>query len=240
MFRKLLTGLLATVLMSSALDAQTGPRLELLSGGIPIIPLSCTVSAPCLYFANVTEQPVLTVLQTVDGKTFTGPVRSTCVASSAMTVTPSALYRNGQLWLVANTLNTFGLNAQQLYLELWPMFPNGLVCNGAPIHINFSSAIGSGASAAVWSPQWFVDPFDNSVHLYAPASADQSSDLGFSIYVTHPTDTSGFTTWSNPAAITGNSLPTDMIDPQVLCPNPPVAGCLYLLHVLQERDDKVH
>ncbi len=63
--------------------------------------------------------------------------------------------------------------------------------------------------AHVWAPEWFIDT-DGSIHVFVACS--NSGTTAFQIYETHPTN-AALTTWSNPAIVTGTSLPSDMIDP---------------------------
>lgn len=73
------------------------------------------------------------------------------------------------------------------------------------------SAVVSGATAAVWSPTWFVDD-DNSVHIFFNASNTGTLHTNFQLYEVHPTN-ANMTTWSTPVVVTGTSLPANMIGP---------------------------
>jgi hypothetical protein len=65
-------------------------------------------------------------------------------------------------------------------------------------------------SSFVWAPEWFVDT-DGSVHIFVAAKGYWLNNNFWTIYEMHPANSS-LTTWSNPIAITGTSLPK-MIDP---------------------------
>ncbi len=68
--------------------------------------------------------------------------------------------------------------------------------------VDMSSVSGSGATARVWAPEWFVD-VDGSVHIVVAVSNNNAST--FKIYETHPTDPSDYTApWSSPVQITGS------------------------------------
>ena len=177
-----------------------------------------------LYFCTVTHDAAMVVLGTNDGATFSGPLSSSVIEATGTTGTPTVLNNAGTILLVTNPSISFGPGAKELYLDLWTLSNPGLAATHVT-QISYSSAIGSGASAMIWAAQWFVDPYDNSVHLFAGGSADQSSDAGFVVYETHPTN-GGYTTWSAPVAINGTSLPNNMIDPQVLY----VSGTYYMFY----------
>jgi hypothetical protein len=176
-----------------------------------------------LYFCNLTGQTALKVYRTLDGITDNNPISPVIPAHTTdAVVTPTAFSDSGTLWMVANISNAFGAGAQQLHLDLYTLNPNGLAGTFVA-EIDFSGAIGTGASAAVWSAQPFLDPFDGQRYLFAGASADQSSDNGFVVYWTKPTN-GPRTTWSVPAAITGTGIPANLIDPQVMY----VGGTYYM------------
>lgn len=163
------------------------------------------------YFLNLAGSTVTSVCTTTDGQTYAGKTDLTAVHNSDGAVTPTVLYRYGKLWMIVCIKNTLG---QQLHWNLWSVDPNTLVCTFVQ-ELDFSSVIGTGASAGIWSGQWFVDN-DGSVHVFGGGSADVSGDTGFAVYEIHPTNNSDFTqAWSAPVAIAGSGLPNNLIDPFV-------------------------
>lgn len=63
----------------------------------------------------------------------------------------------------------------------------------------------------VWAPEWFIDPVTGDIHVFCAVSTTGAPGT-FQIYEVHPTN-AAMTTWSVPAAVTGTSLPADIIDP---------------------------
>ena len=162
------------------------------------------------YFAPKTNTSNIIITGTNDGIRFNyGPMTPVCSDGNAV-ITPAVLNNNGFIWM-ATQINPL-VGSQQTYLDLWKIALDGSTCTHVT-QIDFSSVTGTGASAAVWSAKWFVDPADGSIHLFAAASTNSTT---FTVYETHPTDLTGFTAWSAPVAITGTSLPANMVDPFVM------------------------
>lgn len=80
---------------------------------------------------------------------------------------------------------------------------------------------GIGSTAYAWAPEWFVDD-DGSVHIIVALGSTTSN---MQLYETHPTATD-YSTWSTATAITGSSLPSDMIDGYCL----KVSGTYYMFY----------
>lgn len=118
---------------------------------------------------------------------------------------PSILKRDGSYWLAhTNVVNAAtactGFTVAKSDLTSWE----------AVTVVDMTAIVGVNR---VWAPEWFVDPSDDSVHVFVACSTDSGSH--FTIYETHPTNTE-MTAWSDPVAITGVGLPTVMIDPFVV------------------------
>jgi hypothetical protein len=177
-----------------------------------------------LYFCAPAAVVGIKVLGSNDGVNYFAQPIST-VGQPACT--PSVLYYNNQIWMVSNFTNTYGAGAQQHYLNVGTMSLTGLGYTQVA-QIDFTGAIGSGSSAAVWPGCLFQDPYDGSVHAYNGASADQSSDAGFIIYETHPTNRA-WTAWSVPAAVTISGIPNNAIDCRVFNVGG-ASGTYYLLY----------
>lgn len=112
---------------------------------------------------------------------------------------PSIAFIQGALWLIYTSGTTtftlavctdgFNFNVVQ-YLDCSNITTNG----------------------GIWAPEFFVDS-DQSVHITVTISATASSDTGFQVYEMHPIDTYNlYGAWTQPAAISGTSLPTNLID----------------------------
>jgi hypothetical protein len=66
----------------------------------------------------------------------------------------------------------------------------------------------------VWAPDWFVDPADDSVHVFVACNTTSHMVNGFKIYEVHPTN-AAMTLWSAPVEVTGVGFPASLIDPFV-------------------------
>jgi hypothetical protein len=78
-----------------------------------------------------------------------------------------------------------------------------------------------------WAPEWFVDPADQSVHVFVACSITDAT--AFKIYEMHPTNR-GMTTWSDPVEVTGTGFVATVIDPfMVYAPDIGTAGKPYKL-----------
>ena len=64
-----------------------------------------------------------------------------------------------------------------------------------------------------WAPEFFTDA-DGSLHVFLSITTRPTVD-NFRIYETHPTNPADLTSWSPPAALSGDGLPADAIDPFV-------------------------
>jgi hypothetical protein len=186
-----------------------------------------SATPPYLYFANYSTNMgytgvipnICTVFPSNDGHNFGLPLRSNIAAPTPLqTTTPSPFYRasDDTFWLLSNISNNVSASGQQLYLQLYSLSKQGLFATHV-LDIDFTPVIGTGSEAVVWPGQWFVDPATGNVHVYCSASSNMAvpAYTGFAIYETHPTN-AGMTTWSTPVAITGTSLPANMIDPFVI------------------------
>jgi hypothetical protein len=113
---------------------------------------------------------------------------------------PSIIFYRGKWW-VAHTHNGAPTDVIPVLssedLKTW----------SSVVELDTSTMANPGAFA--WAPEWFVDD-DDSVHLFIACG-----DANKQIYETHPTN-DAWTTWSNLTAVTGTSLPTDMIDANVV------------------------
>jgi hypothetical protein len=169
-----------------------------------------------LYVPVISGRGPPTALGTNDGHTFSGPLTFNCYNASNGTYTVELLLnsQDGVLYAIANPKNTSGSGAQQLFLDLYSVaFTNGMACTHIA-QVSFTDAIGSGASAAVWPGSIFQDPYDNSIYLVNGASSNQASDTGFAPYYKKATSISAGT-FGTTTAITGTSLPANLIDPFV-------------------------
>ncbi len=78
------------------------------------------------------------------------------------------------------------------------------------------SAAGISGIVHTWAPEWFVDT-DGSVHIFFAANTLSATNAGFALYEIHPSTAGAFEgAWSSPVAVTGKSLPSNMIDPFVI------------------------
>lgn len=76
--------------------------------------------------------------------------------------------------------------------------------------------VNAGGSTFAWAPEWFYDSANSLYRIYLA----QGTGANKQIYETHPTSSSapvdGSTTWSTATAITGTSLPSNVIDPVMI------------------------
>lgn len=86
--------------------------------------------------------------------------------------------------------------------------------------------------ARIWSPEWFVDPLDSSIHLVHAGNPIANISTGWAIYETHPT-ASDFSTWSTSVAL-GGSFSSSLIDPYII-----KIGSTYNLWVKNEIDKTI-
>lgn len=70
------------------------------------------------------------------------------------------------------------------------------------------------ANGYTWNPRWVVDD-DGSIHIIVGAGSTPDSIQQYFLDALN----AGLTSWSAPTALTGTSLPTDMIDPWIIMPS---------------------
>lgn len=175
---------------------------------------------PTLYMPtfNNTESRPLEMYKSTDGLRWT-PVEVNYANSPTDVRDPSifsnqgsraALY-NGFYWLFhtnasfqAPSTHTFSI-AKSTDLLNWTFVQN----------VDCSAVTGVGTGAAAWHPTPYMDD-SGGMHVIMPlSSTGATNDLGFQPYELHPTTADPSSTWSAPSAITGTSLPADLLDLQI-------------------------
>jgi hypothetical protein len=158
----------------------------------------------------------LSILETRDGATFTVPVGVTNpiwtfpatggTGTTQYTAAVSVLFNNSKYWILYEINNSVGgvtvfgvASASQLA--------------GPYTWVTDVTARGSGGF--VWNPRWFIDD-DGTIYVIY----NTSSSFGASMqpFIITPTNPGTFTTWSAARAVTGTSLPGNMIDYQLIGP----------------------
>lgn len=161
--------------------------------------------------AGAVHSPLI-MLESNDGLTFSyrPSYGISGLPAGESSITPSIIYLSGTAYMLTNVSGAIA--TVQTHIDV-SQSPTSALQFSYLGQISFSSVI-SGAGAAVYSAQWFVDS-DGSVHVFAAASNTGTSSTGFQVYETHPTVAGVYTTWSTPVAIAGTGLPANLIDPMV-------------------------
>jgi len=117
---------------------------------------------------------------------------------------PSMMIRGGKNWIVHTTafavMKNFALISSPHLCSDWT-------------HIQDVDTSGDAFVQRTYAPEWFVDPRDDSVHVYFAGGNTDATE--FRLFEIHPTTSDLSSTWSSPVQITGTSLPS-MIDPFVV------------------------
>ena len=182
-------------------EIENKPSITWETGEIPI---------DGFYLASVMRLPDgtltdLVLLGSLDGVHWTALSNSSFYhPASTHCQEPSIIYHGGFYWVCytqnpndsSETETTFGV-IKSADLKNWTAVASVDMSSISSVH-------------HVWAPEFFIDPADDSVHVFVTCNAEVSTVNNFKIYEVHPTDT-GMTTWSTPVEVTGD-FPSSVID----------------------------
>ncbi len=148
----------------------------------------------------------LAMFQSDDGITWSYRPSSYLPPSGSTLRDPSIIYHQGLYW-IAYTISGTG------HRHVFALAVSADGYNFSFVaDVDCSDAVGIGAGAAIWAPEWFLDD-DQTLHIVYSGSSDATAG-GFQLYEKHLTAplAVGGGTWSASVRITGTGLPSYMID----------------------------